>query len=590
MPSDLSDNIPEYNKIQPNDDLTVIKAKLAAQEKYVNTKQQQENKSENEKNESSNGFSLSYKRYRYVIDAIEVMHPDITYDMGNVEEPGVLKLLQESVSAIYIVRMIDTMIQPVFELKIMLPPIIKQFIIDRKNEIKFRVRIQSVYSFTSESQSSNPDGSTELSSTENDIYDDIINDIFVTYTLDENDFGDRPLYEETIEVQSLQSAASNLSNYTEDYSLFLWKEGHVEALRKVINGVYSNSNISSVLIQCFNDYGIQGLLISPPDNQTEYGQIIIPPLHLMNLPKFIDENYGLYYRGSTFFYDFRCLYVLNKNGVCDAYEDGEYKRTIITITGSARSDTKRLGVSEDVETQEYYLFGYTNDMKIINPAKVNDVINGGSLYIIDSRNNRTSDLNNPSDDKTTHRIIEDKYGNSFNKGQYAMNILEENLKLSITFMDYNTKIFTPNKEFVFNFVDNSRYKYCGTYRLYSEKIGLKRNGTEFRITGQYNFTWKRAMDESERVSLTEKVFGPDITVSTESNETTKTEKTPSETPKPVSESKTSNESSDVTQPFDVNKDEAFKKKEKDTTTAVTDYKKPSGKPRPPAYLLNFKMY
>ena len=39
-PKDLSDNVYEYNKIQPTDDLTVINAKLAAQQKQLDAEKE----------------------------------------------------------------------------------------------------------------------------------------------------------------------------------------------------------------------------------------------------------------------------------------------------------------------------------------------------------------------------------------------------------------------------------------------------------------------------------------------------------------------------------------------------------------------
>lgn len=557
--------VASYNVIKPDDSLTVIKAKLKAQEAEKNQQQQTEQELANDDMSKRQGSSLAYKRFKYRLVSFDIMHPSITADMGLVEEPGVLKLFPDAVTSILLVRMEDTMLNPVFELKVTIPPIIKEFIMDNKNEVKFRIRFQSIYTYESEALSS-----------VGEIANDILNDIFVTYTQDESDFGDMPLYKHTISMQELVNAASNLSAYNDTYSLFLWKEGHVEALRKIVNNVYSNTDILSVLIQCFNEYGIDSLLISPPDNKTQYSQIIIPPLNLMNLPSFIDENYGLYYRGTTFFYDFRCLYVLNKNGICDAYEEGEYKRTIITIANSGDSDTKRVGVAEDPESEEYFIFGHSNNLRIKNPSKINDIINGGNMYIIDSRNAKTVDLSNPNDSQGTYRVMEDKFGNSFNKGQYVSNILEENLKISIEFEDYDINIFTPNKEFVFNFTDSTKYKYSGTYRLYSEKIGFFKRGHDFFVSGMYNFTWKRGMDEAERTTLNEKVYGPNIEVTE-----TESENKAATPPQPMAETDNSvNMNSDVTVPFDCNTDPAFQYVENTEPSPVTDYKTPSKAPVP----------
>lgn len=552
------------NDIKNNDTVSSIKQKTNAQELADTKKAQSIQAYQNETSNQQRGTNLIYKRYTYTIESFDIIHPAITQDLGKVDEPGVLKLLTDSITNITLTKSEDEMLTPVFKIQMTIPPTVKEFIMNNKQGLKFRLRMQCSYSY----------GNDEITTGAN-AANDVINAIFVTYTQDESDFSDMPLFKQNVEMQGLGDAAANLSAYTDQYELFLWKEGHVEALRKIVNNVYSNTDIMSVLVQCFNEYGIDSLLISPPDNKTQYSQIMIPPLNLMNLPKFIDENYGLYYRGTTFFYDFRCLYVLNRNGICDAYEEGEYKRTIITIAHSGTADTKRTGVADDPNAGQYYIFADGNNIHISNPSKTNDVINGGNMYIIDSRNGSTVDLSNASDPNGNYRLIEDKFGNSFNKGQYASNILEENLKVTIAFDDYDMNIFTPNKEFVFNFMDSNKYKYSGTYRLYSEKIALVRRGKQLHISGVYSFTWKRGMDEAERISLTESVYGPNINTEKSTDPTGA-----SKAPTPLGDTSKFTSNPDVTVPFDCNVDSAFTAKKNDITSKVTDFKKPSLPPVP----------
>lgn len=451
------------------------------QETLSATRNQQAQRSLTNSN-NTQGRRLWYKPYVYNVTSFEIMHDDINSSVGATEN-GILRLIGACVNNIIIYRDYDNMLNPVFQITLNLPPLVKKFVIEHKLEVKYHLRIDAAYK--NDPSSLNPNGDMKK------VYKDFINAVFVTYMEEEDNFDKEEEYEKTNEVLGLSSAASNLANYTENFTLYLWREGHVEGLRKVVNKVYSNVTVKDVIMSAMSEVGIKNVLMSKPENTTSYEQLILPPTRIMNLTNYLDESYGLYYGGTTFFCDFNYLYILNKNSTeQDAFVGNDYRRVMITVSSSDKQNSKRIGVADDTQNREYWIYGSSEDMDIISPAKTSDLIQGGNMYVIDSRNGTTTQIANTNDSNGTYKIMEDRFGNSFNKGQYASDIMETNTKVAITFTEYDIGIFTPNKEYIFNFEETDRKKFNGTYRLLSEKCTIMKKGGELRATGLYTFVWK----------------------------------------------------------------------------------------------------
>lgn len=492
--------------------LADVQNSVKASERNSANKQQSQNLYNNQTSASWITNMLDYKPYEYRVSGFDIYHEDLSSDEGATN--GTVRLLGIAVSNVYIYRDYDKMIQPVLQVKLSIPPLLKKFIINKKNEVKYRLRIDTVY--TNEPSSANPNGDNS------EITNAFINGTFVSYTNDEDNFKGEEDYREA--SKNLGKLADNINNYSENINIFLWAEGSVELLRKLVNNNYTNTNVASVLVNILNENGISNVLMSPPENKTNYPQLLIPPTYIMNLTSFIDEKFGLYYGGTTFFYDFNKLYILNKGATkCDASEQGEYTKILINIPDSgSKSSSKRIGVADDSENKEYIVYAKEENVDLNTPSKSNDVVNGGNMYIVNTQTATTTELSNANDSGGTYRLVNDNYGNSFNKGKQVAEVMENTLKLAITIEEYDTSIFTPNKEYIINFEKADMKKYSGTYRLNSEKVIMSKKGDKLRISGNFIFTWKSG-DGAESggsgsgglstPSMTGSVFAPNVGLS-----------------------------------------------------------------------------
>lgn len=492
--------------------LSELQASVKETERSNSNKQQSENLQKNQTSSSWISNMLDYKPYEYRVVGLDIYHEELGNDEGATN--GTVRLLGAAVNNVYIFRDYDKMIQPVLQIKMSIPPLLKKFIINKKNEVRYRLRIDTIY--TNEPSSSNPNGDNS------EISNSFINGNFVSYTNDEDNFKGEEDYREA--SKNLGKLADNINNYSENVNIFLWAEGSVELLRKLVNNNYANTNVASVLVSILNENGISNVLMSPPENKTNYSQLLIPPTYIMNLTSFIDEKFGLYYGGTTFFYDFNKLYILNKGATkCDASEQGEYTKILINIPDSgSKSSSKIIGVADDSKNKEYVVYAKEENVDLSTPSKSNDIVNGGNMYIVNTQTATTTEISNANDSGGTYRLMNDNYGNTFNKGKQVSDVIENTLKLSLTIEEYDITIFTPNKEYIINFSKADMKKYSGTYRLNSEKVIMSKKGDKLRISGTFIFTWKSGNGAESggsgsgglsTPSMTGSVFAPNVGLS-----------------------------------------------------------------------------
>lgn len=440
---------------------------------------------------------LVQRRFKYKVSTFQVLIPD--------KEP--IEIITTAINRMVLSRLYDECIHPILEIKTLLPPKIHETIIKNKSTVNIRFRLQS-----------------EAYDIENKLIEtkDLLNGIFAIITPDETPFHDKPLYEETNKNNGGNGTGDdkmvfNIADYTVEYDLSLWVESDLYAMRDTVNAVYNNCTMSTAMGNIFAQSGVNKILISPLDNQNSYGQVIIPPMNLMNVPKYLEQTYGTYYCGTEMFYDYRCLYLLNKNGICDAYEQGEYKRTNFSIFDPTKSKMASVGTFESPEDKEYHMFVEPTHIDVKTPGHATDQVTGNNVVIVDPKNNETTEVMGAGNQrgKGNAKVITDKFGNEYNKSVILSNINENNLHLNCLIYDYNDFALTPNKEFVFNFTDKEKAQYSGFYRIISSNTTFTKKGESYEITGVHEFAFKTGLSSDDVNKL-------NATVMPNMNTTTKT--------------------------------------------------------------------
>ena len=416
-------------------------------------------------NGGKNNKEIMNYTYKYKVSSFRVCLPG--------QEP--ISVIPQAINKIVISRMYDKNIHPICEMLVQLPPRLYQEIIRNKNEVTFILRVQA----------------TAYNARNKPVFThDYINGIFCIITDDEFEYKEEPLKEKADAASGKSNY--NVSDYNMEFFLTLWKERDIKAIRTVVNKVYENTTLSTVLGKVYSEVGIDKVLISPIDNNKSYPEVIIPPMNLYDLPKYLETVYGTYYTGTVQFLDYRCMYILSRSGVCDAYEDGEYKRTIFIVKKPTSTLSARVGTSEDSEAKIYYIFTENDNVGIESPSASNDAISGNNVSILDPNTNQTTTVEGVGVQRGSgnERVHQDNYGNDFNKTTILADINESNKHVTIILMDYNEESITPNKEFLLVFEDTDKATHNGFYRIIASEVALVKTGDQLDITGRLTLVFK----------------------------------------------------------------------------------------------------
>ena len=291
----------------------------------------------NELRQKSSEVKYKNFMYRYRVQKIEIVIP-------NEKDP--IRILPDAVENITIIKEFDAAYHPIFQLTTTLPPLVFKKIKENKQNVQFRIKIYKLQL--------NKSGQLIKKKS-------FIVDTFTIIMDDDTDFKDENTYHEANKLQGASKTSKNKgvfnrADYTLEYTFYLWKQSDLDAMRSTVNAVYQNCTVSTAIANIFSESNINKILISPLDNDASYSEIRIPPMVLLKLPQYLETVYGLYYSGSCVFLDYRCLYFLSRNGVCDAHEEEEFTRTIFRVPKANKADKARIGTMEDQDNKFYYLY------------------------------------------------------------------------------------------------------------------------------------------------------------------------------------------------------------------------------------------
>lgn len=455
--------------------------------------------------------------YEYQVVSFSLVDPALG-------EESPFYLNPKAISFITIIQDWDTAIQPVFQIKGTFPPILVKYIVLHKNTIKFNLRFDMIQKPNKDSSALNKDDKSVQTTT-------ICNDTFITFLDESGSFPNLELLmqntntitgnrggnvitadsEGGISIAALRQG-SNWGEYNEEFTIYLWRESDITAMREVVNCVYSNCTVGDAIAANMNKYRFpKGVLMSPPNNERTIGQLIVPPTNLMNVLDELEDNYGVYTTGHIFFADLRCLYVLDKSGKCNAYEKEEYPKVIFTVFGNDTARHIQNGMNDNTEDKEYYIFQDIENVVINNKATTNDVIYGSKLMSIDAKNNQNTTISGASNSRTSStRLSTNKQGTSFNQKRDVATTSEANNTIILPAVDnFNYFAITPNKSYVFNFTQNNFTQYDGYYRLTKTVMSFSRTlGNGMESTAILNFTQKEGLSADEKQKIDAKVVNP----------------------------------------------------------------------------------
>lgn len=262
--------------------------------------------------------------------------------------------------------------------------------------------------------------------------------------------------------------------------------------QKVFEGVYKNTNAMS-LVQAATK-GMK-MVIQPFKYNKTFANFVCPTIS--SIGQFIAylNNKASFYQGSyTYYMDFDKTYLRSNDGSYIDAKDGDFKYVAIDVRDLTAYQGLRTGQVEDSDQDAYIIYVNSNDVQINIDRVTSNII--GTVEATDTKDGTKKDIaavntkiiTNIGTAGSTFVYISDDPNAASN---ITTRIAESSDTMVITKMDMDSRIFTPNKQYLLcNYEDNP--KYCGVYYMTDRKEIYLRNGDQ--MVCQITATFKKCAD------------------------------------------------------------------------------------------------
>lgn len=371
-----------------------------------------------------------------------------------------------SITEINISHDFENAIYPVFRVNMTLTADQYYTIMENKNTIKFKLRIQKYY--------------TAVSSEEKSLARDWINDTFSLIMDDKV---------EDIQKMGLDTKWSKYSSMPEKQDMseefFFYRDEVATAMKNVVNNVVNGGNLTDAIGYICSSAGITNMIISPLENQKTYSELILPPLNIHKALQNLDSQYGFYKAGAVIYFGIKNSYILNFKGGCTAFANNESQQTNFIFLEANQNESLESGMIMKNDGHANIHWKVT-DVQINNQSITNDVVQGSNVTVVDASTTKITKSSSTAVTKgnANTQVVKNNTDNSWVSNTLtAQNNANGNV-LTGAISNVDLDALTPNKKFTVIFEDSQlASKYKGIYMIMQEEIKLtSRGGVDFTAT------------------------------------------------------------------------------------------------------------
>lgn len=389
----------------------------------------------------------------------------------------VMDIFPHSVTDITITHDFENSIYPIFRLQMVLTADQYYTIMQNKNTVKFKLRIQKFY--------------TEPSGEKPSLMRDWIND---TFTLIMDDQVENVAGSNLDTKWSKYSSEAEKLNCGEEY--YFYRDEVATAMKNIVNAVLTGENLTNAINYTCTVAGITNMLVSPLENQQTYPQLILPPLTVHKELQHLDSQYGFYKSGAVIYFGLKNSYILNFKGGCTAYATGESQQTNFLFLSPDQNESLESGMIMKNDGH-YNIHWKVSDVQVNNQSITNDVVRGSNVTVVDPT---TTSITKTSTSAVTKgsansSIVLNQTENNWMSQTITAQNNADGTVITGSVSNVDLDALTPNKKFTLIFEDSAlAMKYRGTYMLMQEEIKLISNGgVDFSVT--VGLTLKRVSDK-----------------------------------------------------------------------------------------------
>ena len=262
-----------------------------------------------------------------------------------------------------------------------------------------------------------------------------------------------------------------------EVNLWLLQQDAVNNNRQVINGIYHNASMNSLILQTTNYLG--KVLLEPIRYDTKFDQVVIPPLDsLSNYIRYLNDSLGVFYDTPyRFFIDFDSTYIVSSSGNTIRARNQYIYTIVIDIKEIDPGETsEEQGAYVDLRAGKYTIGISTANVEYTKNHVTNKLVN--KVTVVNSKGEVFEQVLEDNKAKVTGTInqIMSVSNNDQNVINAISNSIESsNISLTIVKNDLDAGMFTLNKEYII--IDPLHDEYNGRYILtHSKQLFIKQNG------------------------------------------------------------------------------------------------------------------
>lgn len=274
----------------------------------------------------------------------------------------------------------------------------------------------------------------------------------------------------------------------------LIKSDIISKNQRSFEGVYKNTNTLSLIQSATSNMNI---IIQPFTNNTDIETFTCPAVTSVGqFINYVNSKYSFYSGNYIYYIDFDKTYLRSNDGSYIDMKDNDFRYIAFDVEDLTQYQSLSSGMVEDEAQNAYIIYVNANDAKV-NTDRVTSDLNSIITSIDTSQGGETTDVSiidtsaitNITGNTNAATIINSTDPNAATN---AATIVSENTNsLTITKTDMNSKVFTPNKQYMLSYYHDNP-SYCGLYYLVEKTEIYLLTGTDLKC--QMTITLKKCAD------------------------------------------------------------------------------------------------
>lgn len=262
--------------------------------------------------------------------------------------------------------------------------------------------------------------------------------------------------------------------------------------QRSFEGVYKNTNMAS-LVQSATSH--MKMVIQPFVNNRYFSSFVCPTINSVGqFIAYLNNRYSFYNGSYTYFMDFDKTYLRSNDGSYIDAKDGDFRYVAFDIRDMTAHQALTTGMVEDPDQDAYIIYVPGQDAQITIDRVTSNLV--GTVNAVNTNDGSSLQVSNVNTQYITNigtavsTLIQISKDPNAAKN-FTTRIAENSDTLMITKVDMDSRVFTPNKQYLLcNYEDNP--KYCGIYYMVNKKEIYLRNGNQ--MSCQMTITFKKSAD------------------------------------------------------------------------------------------------